>query len=180
MASTSISPKPGAAGFSRFPISIVPSQESDVPTLAHIAATSMAVDLLHRAIYPSNSPLDITPQQKNQERELRRSLKNPDARVFQAVAVETGEIVGYALFRFEGKDDAEEKAPADDSNPAVPTNATSTTSGIAHTVDSQAASMTGDPPSGFSPGTNVELMSTLMKGVKAVHARVLGSKRHIC
>ena len=178
MASASLSPKPRAADLSRFPVSISPSQESDVPTLAHIAATSMAVDLLHRAMYPSNNPLDVTPQQTNQERELRRSLKNPDARVFQAVDVETGEIVGYAMFRFEGKEDAEENGGAD-SKPALPTAVTST-SDVAKTVDSQAASVTTTPPGGFSPGTNLELMSTLMKEVKAVHARVLGSKRHVC
>ncbi|MCJ1325714.1 hypothetical protein MMC10_002377 [Thelotrema lepadinum] len=148
-------------------ISIVPSQESDVPTLAHIAATSMAVDLLHRAVYPSDNPLDVTPQQTNQERELRRSLGNPNARVFQAVAKESGEVVGYALFRFEGKEEGQEK---------IAETAT-TSSGVAPMVDIQAASKA---PGSFSPGTNVELMSTLMKGVKAVHARALGDKRHVC
>lgn len=105
MASTISESKPAGPAL---PISIVNCQESDVVTLARIAATSMAVDLLHRDVYPSNNPLDITPQQTNQERELSRSLHNSDARVFKAVTVETGETVGYALFRFEGKREEEQ------------------------------------------------------------------------
>ena len=102
----SINSEPKSAGLS-LPISIVSCQESDVPIVARIAATSMAVDLLHRAVYPSNNPIDLTPQKTNQERELSRFLSNPDARAFNAVAAETSETVGYALFRFEGKGEEE-------------------------------------------------------------------------
>ena len=162
------------------PISIVPAQESDVQTLAHIAATSMAVDLLHRAVYPSNNPLDVTPQQSNQERELQRSLRNPDARVFKAVTKETREIVGYALFRFEGKD--ETKAGHDGAGSAPPATVTNTVAPAAGATSGelkeQAAPVAPGPS--FPPGTNVELMSRLMKGIRGVHAQVMGEKPHVC
>ena len=162
------------------PISIVRCQDSDVPTLARIAATSMAADLLHRALYPSNNPLDVTPQQNNQERELSHSLRNPDARVFKAVALETGETVGYALLRFEGGQAGKDGAPADSTSTSAA--ATSNTPPTATTSEQQpqrrtesAASSLGPPP-----GANAKLISALMTGIRAVHSRVLGHVRHVC
>ena len=162
------------------------------------------MDLVHRAVYPSNNPLDITPQQTNQERELNRSLRNPDARIFKAVAEESGEIVGYALFRFEGKDSEDDDGAAASTAQATMTTTTSVSTASGGTaanpnVSNVAPSTVGGAdsgqqnqqipqtpaaaapsPAGAIPGMNTELMGRLMQGIRGVHAREMGHKRHVC
>ena len=101
---------------------------------------------------------------------------------------DTDEIVGYALFRVEGHDEGEgngrgEVGPGGSLATAavVADVASSTVDGVSDQMAQQAQKAQPVAPSPtFPSGTNVELMSRLWKEVRAVHARVMGDKRHIC
>ena len=93
-------------------VDIIPATEMDFPTLAHIAATAMAVDFIHRVMYESNNPLDTSPQEHTIQAELDRSAKNPQAHIFKAVLKSSGETVGYGMFRFDDGDSQAVGGPA--------------------------------------------------------------------
>ena len=89
--------KPGMVSL----INITPASEQDFPTLAHIAATAMAVDLIHRIMYQSNDALNTSRPEQSITAELHRSAANPQAHIFKATLKASGAIVGYGLFRFD-------------------------------------------------------------------------------
>lgn len=88
------------------PITILPATEADFPTLAQIHLLAHGVDLLDRLMFNTH-PLDTTLQEQFAMAELRRAASNPKSHTFKAVLQSTGEIVGYARFRFDdGKDES--------------------------------------------------------------------------
>lgn len=83
------------------PIDISPAAEDEFPTLAHIAAVAMGVDLMHRIIYEGNNPFDTSRQERSVMAELRRAASNPEAHIYKAMLKSSQEIVGYSMLRFE-------------------------------------------------------------------------------
>ena len=82
-------------------IDVSAALENDFPTLAHIAALAMSVDLVQRVIYDGNDPFDTSRQERSVMAELGRAAKNTQAHIYKATLKSSGQIVGYAMFRFE-------------------------------------------------------------------------------
>ena len=84
-------------------IDVSAALENDFPTLAHIAALAMSVDLVQRVIYDGNDPFDTSRQERSVMAELGRAAKNTQAHIYKATLKSSGQIVGYAMFRFEDR-----------------------------------------------------------------------------
>ena len=132
-------------------VDISPATELDFPTLAHIAAVATAVNLIHQVIHESNDLFDTSRQEQNIRAKLQGQAANPQARIFKATLKASGEIVGYAVFRF---DDGEAQV---------------------------AGGGGGGPSTANAPlAAKMNLLGRLSKWFEAAHSKHMGGKRHVC
>ena len=135
-------------------VDISAALEPDFPTLAHIAAVATAVNLIHRVLNPGPNIFDTSNQEQKIVARLQGQAANPQARIIKAVSKDSGEILGYAVFRFDDGEPSPAAAPPPPTNP---------------------------PPAATASQTaSTDLVTRISKAFEEAHTNHMSGKRHVC